>query len=59
MDLKNFHFLSTKTLQPKKSPHILKYKETFFSATVLLHVFEAALFLPLLERYSSFPEMTP
>lgn len=57
MDLKNFHFLSTKKATAKKSPHVLKYKEIFFSATFLLHVFEAALFLPLLEHYSSFPEM--
>lgn len=58
--LEEFSFSQYKNIAAKKkSPHILKYKETFFSATVLLHVFEAALFLPLLERYSSFPEMTP
>ena len=57
MDLKNFHFLSTKKQQPKNPPRILKHKDTFFSATFLRHVFEAALFLPLLEHYSSFPEM--
>lgn len=45
MDLKNFHFLSTKK-QQAKNPRILKYKDTFFSATFLLCVFEAAFFFP-------------
>lgn len=42
-----------KKMRPKESPHILKYKETLFSTTFLLHVLEAALFLPLSEHYSS------
>lgn len=55
--LEEFSFSQYKKATAKKSPRILKYKDTFFSATFLLCVFEAALFLPLLEHYSFFPEM--
>lgn len=54
--LEEFSFSQYKKATAKKSPHVLKYKGTFFSATFLLHVFEAALSLPFLEHYSSFPE---
>lgn len=55
--LEEFSFSQYKKDRAKKSPRILKYKDTFFSATFPLHVFEAALFSPLLEHYSPFPEM--
>jgi len=54
--LEEFSFSQYKKATAKKSPHILKCKDTFFSATSRLCVFEAALFLPFLEHYSSFPE---
>lgn len=46
--LEEFSFSQYKKATPKKSPCILKYKDTFFSATFLLHVFEAAFFFPYL-----------
>lgn len=44
--LEEFSFSQYKKATAKKSPCILKYKDTFFSATFLLHVFEAAFFFP-------------
>lgn len=46
--LEEFSFSQYKKATPKKSPCILKYKDTFFPATFLLHIFEAAFFFPYL-----------